>query len=98
MKFKLGKEMGTGKGRSDSNFPGKMVSAALMPASGKRDLRDITDSFVRHQSPCGPFPPPKSQGMLRCKAVTDPKFWPFCATCPTLSTKLTPLRVVKWNF
>lgn len=60
MKFKMGKEMDTGKRRNNSNFPGKMVSAALISASGKRDLRDIIDSFERHQSPCGPFPPPKS--------------------------------------
>lgn len=52
--------MNTGKGRSDSNFPGKMVAAALIPASGKRDLKDMIDSFERHQSSCGPFLPPKN--------------------------------------
>lgn len=60
MKFKMEKQMDTRKGRSDSDFPGKMVSAALISASGKRDLRDIIDCFERHQSSCGPFPPPKS--------------------------------------
>ncbi|NXB99643.1 ACADM protein, partial [Orthonyx spaldingii] len=43
-------------GLMNSHIPescGKMVSAALISASGKRDLRDIGDSFVRHQSPCG---------------------------------------------
>lgn len=46
MQFKIGKEMSTGKGRSDSKFPGKIVSAAVIPASGKRDLRDIIRAHV----------------------------------------------------